>query len=192
MDGVKAIGWLALALTAVVAACAGGPVRRVPAPSPTPAGHVVVVPFENGGDRDVFPSVGDVVVVDGARIVAIVPSDSRVVRPEGTGGRLAVVRFGIAEVTVERNGERMKLWIRSHMETWQPYDVPFVNRSSQVAYPIVGQVVVVDGGGTVTITPPGVVRQEGTDTRFRVQRIGYATITIQRGRQRMVVYVQSS
>jgi hypothetical protein len=188
---VRAIAVLALALPFVVA-CAGGSVQARPTPGPTPAGREVVVPFVGGGSRDVFPRVGDVVVVDGGgTVVTIAPSGTKVVRQVGPGARFAVAQLGLAVITVSQGGEPMTVWIRSYLEWWQPYDVAFVNGSSQVVYPVLRQVIVVDGGGTASISPPGIVRQEGADTRFVVERAGRATITIQRGDQRMVISVQS-
>jgi hypothetical protein len=189
---VKAIGWLSLVVLPALAACAAGPVRPVPPSAPTPPGREVVVPFEPGGDRDVFARVGDVVVLEGGgAVVAVAPSGTPTVRQVGSGAQFAIERLGIVEITVDQGGQQMRIWIRSYMEPWQPYAVPFVNGSIQVVYPMVSQVVVVKGGGTAAITPPGVVRQEGTDSRFVVERVGYATITIQRGRQRMVIFVRS-
>ena len=191
-EDVKAIVWLAVTVVSAVAACAGGPVRAVPTPVPTPPAREIVVPFEPGGERDVFPRVGDVVVIEGGgTVVAIAPSGTRTVRQVGSGAQFAIEQLGVVEIAVDQGGKQMRIWIRSYMEPWQPYAVPFMNGSTEVVYPLVSQVVVVEGDGTVTITPPGVIRQEGTDTRFVVEQVGYATITIRRGRQWMVIYVES-
>ena len=68
--------------------------------------------------------------------------------------------------------------------------VPFVNKAVDV-FPVVGETLVVTGGGAAEISNSGVVRQEGTEDRFYVEHIGVTSITIYQDGQQMQIYVRS-